>query len=1272
MDFPSAILPVFKSGKRKRVSIGRGNHLMKRWMISMFLPVLLLSFTLGSGNMKHVKAQSTHYEIYPLPQNVVYGEEEFTITNEVNIVIEEEIDQSTKDFLSEILKAKSIQAKYSEAIVPNKTNLLVGTKNSQGYVDEYTRENLTYKEKIFDEIDAYLLSIDRDFEANGIFTILGTDTDAAYYALATLQMIFEQVPNKTIQTVRYEDYAHTKWRGFIEGFYGFPWSNEDRKSLMRFGGKFKMNSYIFAPKDDPYHNSAWRTLYPEDELAKVKELVDVGDESKTHFIWAIHPGFNMIDWQDYDNELATLLKKLDQLYDIGVRQFGLFLDDMSTAQALIDTEEHVKLVTDVANWVTEKGDVKPLIYTPPFYNEAWTGEVGKPYLQAMKRVPENVEIVWTGKDVIGSVNTEDMQWPKDEIGRDTYIWFNWPVNGYKKNRLLLGKVSLLHPGTHNISGVVSNPLEQAELSKIALFGVADFTWNVDDFDDEKSWLDSFKHIAPEVSEALKTIAYHMSDPSPNGRGVVVDESENIKDKLALFLKQFNQGEFIEKENEDLIAEFDEILTAIDVFREEGQNKAMEEEIEPWLNSLEYVVQSSKHAAKSAMYLQAGNLNLAWENLAMATSAMSNSKKFTRPVINEKDQVVEAGTKRLIPFANELIGKLDAQIHTSIDPDAIVLNPMSTYESNVDLTKMIDGDDSTYAYIQTVQKNGDWYGVDLGKKINVSDISILQGREDDDHDIFHKGILEYSLDGENWNSIGEEQSGYKVQLKDLKIEARYIRYRLTHAGLPGGKPDLWTAIREFAVNENLGKAVLYTNIAEIKEKSVTTEGAKVEIEGEHSMTMQAGEYIGVKLPAIERISEIIIDGKKPDLTVEVSENGVEWTAVKIGETYPTAAYVRLNNKTKEAMPVDLKQFTVMLSKFTEPIITQNFGGVYEGELAHVFDNNPETKLWLNGAQEAGKYIQIDMGGIVDVENVALVINDGEKDYFRQGDLQLSLDGERWETIHRFNNPDNIALNYPEHEAPYRYMRTKIDKQEARYIRLISTENHAKWLALNGIIVNEGLGNPEVENLAITANPPGGTGNEAMQAIDGKLASFYTPKGESSPGYLNYKLSDETKISQFIVLQNPRAITDATVSIRDEQGWHAVGSLSESLSTVDTSKFTHVLEVKIEWDGAVKPEIIEIIPVKKQREMPQVENIADIQALVGQFEESGAFKDQDALRALKTHLTAVAQYEQKNADEKMMKHLKGFELLLKQQVEASLITEEVYQILWKNVVDLINQL
>ncbi|WP_342434124.1 beta-N-acetylglucosaminidase domain-containing protein [Neobacillus sp. FSL H8-0543] len=1152
---------------------------------SIFTPVHTIAS--ANGTVTSTSTETDNYEIYPLPQNEKYLGTDFTITDVVNIVIDPTVDESTRDFLTKILEAKSIKGTFSDQVVSDKTNIVIGIKDSTGSAENFINTNVEYDSAILNEIDGYVLNIDKELEEKGTIAILGSTTDAAYYALATLKMILNQIPGKSIKSVKYEDFADSKWRGFIEGFYGFPWSHEDRISLMKFGGEFKMNSYIFAPKDDLYHNSAWRTPYPAEELVKIKELVDAGHESKTQFIWAIHPGFNMIKWNDYENELQTLLNKLDQLYDVGVRQFGLFMDDISTAQSLTDKDKHVKLITDVANWLAAKGDVKPLIYCPPFYNQGWTGENGKPYLRALAAVPENVEIMWTGRSVVGSVNTTDMQWPKDLHGRDPYMWLNWPVNDYKDSRLMLGKGEVLQPGTHNIAGVVSNPMGHAELSKIALFAVADFTWNSDDFNDDESWLDSFKYVAPEVASELNTIAYHLSDPAPSGHGLQVGESENIKAALELFLKKFSKGESIQEVGNQLIAEFDKVSLAINDFKEKSLNKNMVEEIEPWLNSLGLVIKSAKSSTEAAIALQNNDLNSTWEGLAKAVNSMSASEKFTIKKLKYPDVTVEAGTKRLVPYANELIKILDTRISLAIDPEFTNIIPMSSYGSLSSLDRMVDGDLGTNTYIQTVQKNGDWYGVDFGKSINVHDIEIIQGRTDGDHDIFQRGVLEYSNDMETWTAIGEERSGFKIIEKGLDLEARYVRYRLTHAGIPGGKPDLWTAIREFSVNANKGKAEVYTNVSGLTEIDVAATDETIELSGLKSMTLKPEQYIGIQLPSIEHVVGITLESTDSNLVLESSENGVEWKKVTVDGPYDNAAYLRLMNKEDDEITVNVSKLLIKIQKFSEPKISHNYESIYSGNVNNLFDGKLEAKTWFGGMQNAGKYVQIDMGGIVNVQNVAVVINDGEGDYFREGDLQISIDGSTWETIHSFTNPSDRSLNFPEHEVPYRYKRVEVDEKSARYVRIISTKTHNSWLALNEIIVNEGLEKPGTENLALKVEPQGVAGSEAINAIDQRLSTFYTPKGEPQAGSLNYKLSKNTEISQVILLQDPSAISGAAVSVRDENGWHRAGTLSQSFNNINTARYKHVLEIKIVWDGNVKPIINEIIPVKRDGKLPRVQ-------------------------------------------------------------------------------------
>src|SRR5699024_3140034 len=152
----------------------------------------------------------------------------------------------------------------------------------------------------------------------------------------------------------------------------------------------------------------------------------------------------------------------------------------------------------------------------------------------------------------------------------------WPVNDYVDARLMLGKGEVLEPGTHNISGVVSNPMEQAELSKIALFAVADFSWNVDDFDDEQSWQDSFKYIEPCADTELKTSASLLSDPCHSAYGLVLGGSEDIRDELKHFLERFHNEEPVDEIGEQLISEFDNVVNAITSFEENSKNDQMKE------------------------------------------------------------------------------------------------------------------------------------------------------------------------------------------------------------------------------------------------------------------------------------------------------------------------------------------------------------------------------------------------------------------------------------------------------------------------------------------------------------------------------------------------------------------------------------------------------------------------------------------------------------------------------------------------------------------------
>ena len=287
-----------------------------------------------------------------------------------------------------------------------------------------------------------------------------------------------------------------------------------------------------------------------------------------------------------------------------------------------------------------------------------------------------------------------------------------------------------------------------------------------------------------------------------------------------------------------------------------------------------------------------------------------------------------------------------------------------------------------------------------------------------------------------------------------------------------------------------------------------------------------------------------------------------------------------NKESNDITFDLNKLSVMLNKFQDTKITHNYGGIYSGSIESVFDKKLESKVWFNSAQGKDKYVQVDLGGVVDIDKIDLVIGDSEKDYFRNGNLEISLDGEKWEVIDEITGESREA-NFPTLKAPYRYRTTEGINKRARYIRLISKNNSNAWLALNEILINDGINIDTNTSLSLIAKPEGELSNTSESVIDKKLSTFYTPAGEALGGELLYRLSDYSEVGELIILQGPTGISNASVQIRDLDGWHEIGTLSNSYNYFDTSNLNNVLDVKLVWNG-IKPIINEIITVKKSSE------------------------------------------------------------------------------------------
>lgn len=365
------------------------------------------------------------------------------------------------------------------------------------YIDEISR--LT-DEKYFITVTENKVLIEASCE-KGVFR--------AAHTLAKL------VKNGEVKTGTLEDYPLFIRRGYIEGFYGNTWKNEKRVSVMKLMASYGMNSFFYAPKDDLYHREKWRELYPEKELAELKSLFDVAKENCLDFYWAVGPGLTYKYTSDSDFE--QLINKFMSLYDIGIRGFGLLLDDISwefryeedskAFDGIVDA--HIYLVNKTYNALKKIDPAITLTVCPTQYS----GDANGYYVSKFgSGIPSDVSLFWTGAEICSRVLTVG---EADELLRSAkhrpLYWDNYPVNDcemFQEMHLgaLIGRDKELYK---HCEGLISNVMEYAECSKIPLMTVADFLWNPTAYDPEKSLKNAHREMLGDDAELFGYFADHL-------------------------------------------------------------------------------------------------------------------------------------------------------------------------------------------------------------------------------------------------------------------------------------------------------------------------------------------------------------------------------------------------------------------------------------------------------------------------------------------------------------------------------------------------------------------------------------------------------------------------------------------------------------------------------------------------------------------------------------------------------------------------------------------
>ena len=502
----------------------------------------ILSLFLVAGGYLPLAAQ---YTIYPVPQAMTAVDGTASFSGDVCLVCDEQIDAATRQRARQVLEEHGLKANDADAAQDCTSVIYLKVDPSVAVSGKY---------------DAHHLRLEALSNGMASLTITGQHTDATFMGLASLEQMLDAAGTTALPCVDISDYADQQQRGLVEGYYGYPYSQSVKKDLMRFMMRLKMNTYLYGAKSDPYHSEYWGKPYPQTVTAEqeqngwlsedmMRDVCETSAATKVNFIWAIHPGNNFLS---SNTVIDDIMGKFEKMHALGVRQFGVFVDDVSVPSSDADLQLNAQRLAQLQERIEQQWNapgavpsdtVRPLHFVPQIYCRSFASSEDQyqRFFKALATTPENVVVYTTGWGVWSVPNSSDFAMPEQYLGREVAWWWNYPCNDNADDRIypmdmyqnfsdmsaVDGSSRLPSQLTSGI-GIVANPMQQGEVAKLPLFSVADYAWNNAKFVNKTSWAAAFPFIfecgknraggdrtAP--AEALKALAPYLTANDPSGK-----------------------------------------------------------------------------------------------------------------------------------------------------------------------------------------------------------------------------------------------------------------------------------------------------------------------------------------------------------------------------------------------------------------------------------------------------------------------------------------------------------------------------------------------------------------------------------------------------------------------------------------------------------------------------------------------------------------------------------------------------------------------------------
>ena len=1110
------------------------------------------------------------YKVFPTPQKVTYGEGVTALRKQVNLVMGDQLDIYTRNRLKSVLQDNQVSYTTGKAAIAGATNIYLGV-HGQGSQAEQNLSNVSAG--LFDKIDAYVLSI----KDNSI-SIVGKDTDAVFYSLTTLKHMLKESQVPVLRNVTVEDYAELKNRGFIEGYYGNPWSNADRAELMRYGGDLKLNQYFFAPKDDPYHNKKWRELYPEEKLAEIRELARVGNQSKTRYVWTIHPFMNnrirFGNEAHYQEDLATIKAKFTQLMKVGVREFGILADDAPSPVGGYNS--YNRLMQDMTKWLTEmqgtySGLRKEMIFVPGQY---W-GNGREDELKSLnENLPSSASMTLTGGKIWGEVSESFLSTLKNNLsaGGKTYrpvsLWINWPVTDNSKQHLILGGgEKFLHPNVDPslLSGIMLNPMQQSEPSKIALFSGAQYSWKQWKSEEEAKKINdiAFNFVEnghfedSKVSAAFRELGKHMINQNMDNRVVKLEESVDLAPKLTDFMTKLKAGQDVTAERAALRAEFAKIKEAAELYKASGDKK-MVAQIHYWLDNAIDQMNALDAFLTGTEAMATNDAAKLWDSYYKGLKFYEQSQTHTFHYVDHMEKA-ELGVQHIRPFILSLKEVLASEVQKVLHPDQII----STFITNRTgleggLAEVTDGDLATHAIIKSPNsiKTGDYIGMKFNKPVAIQTLTFAMGTQANPRDTFSKAEVQYLDENDNWVTLKEPSyvgNESLLKFENLNIKAKAVRMIAT-----ADRENTWFAVQEIAVNRPVEKArsqqattvslssnlvyKLNTSARQITDGKDNTEAMMANADGSNTTPVDA--WAQLDLGEVKSVTKVRLRQGTGDKlaagVLEYSTDGTAWQELDrlSGEQTKevtraiNARYIRVRNTKALDLWWRIQDFSVETRSGNSELTDTNIDALKE---TPVVDSLGSYELQIPAGTKlpANSYLGMKLDRIHQIKSIQLKGQDNPA-----LSLEYSANAQEWMPASQLT--DRSAASHL-----------------VRYVRLVNKTDQEQAITATSLLVTTKEVQPtKLESTTMGIHPTYGSNdvrklNNLDQLFDGVYNNFVEFSDYAhKDGHVTLKLGSERtikKIRAYIQDGTQNYLRDGKIQVsQDGKTWTDVVTVGDDVA------------------------------------------------------------------------------------------------------------------------------